>query len=366
MKHDSKGSEEALKKGVLDTVKLDELVLTDPKNFREYDVRYTEDELLDALNQCKDSPEKRWAIIEILKIQRELASVLEKEYWDDLDLKILIDMFYANSDPSSFRHVLMENGEKNPELSFKRLLLKYFTLLGKRWDLSDDEKKFLVDWKDFLDEFKIYISNPLLIEKLKHELEQDLKVVYYVNSDKFVDISDEYQFKDTIDMMVNCAKDILSRKSANGRLDGKKFIPWHCAYNDSPEWLELFGEDVVEYEEWDEYIPCDNHARNLSLINKVDSCSVEELEEMYLLNSRNDLESWKSFYKDNDEYVSFLKHNILDKKIDILGMYNSGDRFMVVKWTYQVVESERLGSYNRWCVDIRSQKTWEIYRVLSE
>lgn len=394
MKHDSKGSEEALKKGVLDTVKLDELVLTDPKNFREYAVRYTEDELLDALNQFRESPKEYNAIIQILKIQRELSSVLENDCWDDLNLKTLMDMFYANPDPCSYRHILMENGDKNPELTFKRLLLKYFTFLDSGGDFSgdetdffddekdflddendflsdekdfiNDEKEFFYDWKEFLDEFKIDTSNSLLIKKLRHELEQDLKLVYYVNSDEFVDISSEDQFKGTIDMLVKCTKDILSMRSANGRLDGKKFIPWHCAYNDSPEWLELFGEDVVEYEEWDEYIPCDNHARNLSLINKVDSCSVEELEEMYLLNSRNDLESWKSFYKDNDEYIGFLKHNILDKKIDILGMYNFGDRFMVVKWTYQVVESERLGSYNRWCVDIRSQKTWEIYRVLSE
>ena len=103
------------------TLKLDELILTDSKNFREYAARYSEDELLDVLNQCKNSPEKRNAIFEILKIQRELSSVLEEEYWDDLNLKVLLDKFYANPDPSSFRNILIENDAENPELSFKCL-----------------------------------------------------------------------------------------------------------------------------------------------------------------------------------------------------------------------------------------------------
>ena len=256
MKHDSKGSEEALKKGVLDTVKLDELVLTDPKNFREYAVIYTEDELLDALNQCKDSPEKRWAIIEILKIQRELASVLEKEYWDDLDLNTLLDMFYANPVPSSFRHVLLEIDAENPELSFKCWLLKYFTLLVEGKSLSDDEK-------EFLDEFKIDISNLALINKLKIELELDLKAFYSVKTNQFIDISGDDLMEESMEWFLGASNEMYSRRVGNGRLDGKKFIPWHCAYNDSPDWLKLYGEDVVEYELWDEYIPCSNHASKL-------------------------------------------------------------------------------------------------------
>lgn len=237
MKHDSKGSEEVLQKSVLNTVKVDDLVLTDPKNFREYAVRYTEDELLDALNQCKDSPEKRWAIIEILKIQRELSSVLEREYWDDLDLKVLLDKFYANPDPHSIKHVLMEYDAKNPELSFKCGLLKCFTLLLNGKDLSDDEN-------EFLDEFKIDISNLALINKLKIELELDLNAIYSIEYNQFLDISDNYLMKESMEWLVDSASELYSRRVSNGRIDGKKLIPWHSVYNDSPDWLRLFGETV--------------------------------------------------------------------------------------------------------------------------
>ena len=80
----------------------------------------------------------------------------------------------------------------------------------------------------------------------------------------------------------------------------------------------------------------------------------------------NDLEFWKIFYEDDYEwYVSFLKENLLIEFIDMLGMYDSGDRFMVVKDTYQGTELSDWESYICRYVDVRSQKTWEIYRVLS-
>ena len=255
-------------------LKLDELILTDSKNFREYAARYSEDELLDVLNQCKNSPEKRNAIFEILKIQRELSSVLEEEYWDDLNLKVLLDKFYANPDPSSFRNILIENDAENPELSFKCWLLKYFTLLVEGKSLSDEEK-------ESLDEFKIDLSNLPLINKLKVELELDLNAIYSIEHNQFIDISDNNLLKESMEWLVDSASELYSRRVSNGRLDGKKFILWHCAYHDSPDWLKLFGEDVVEYELWDEYIPCSNHASKLSLINKINSSSVEELEKMY-------------------------------------------------------------------------------------
>ena len=375
-------------------LKLDELSLSDSKNYRELAIKYSENDLLDALNQFRESPKEHDAIIQILKIQQELSSVLENDCWDDLNLKILMDMFYANPDPCSYRHILMENGDKNPELTFKRLLLKYFTFLDSGGDFSgdetdffddekdflddendflndeknfiNDEKEFFYDWKEFLDEFKIDTSNSLLIKKLRHELEQDLKLVYYVNSDEFVDISGEDQFKGTIDMLVECTKDILSMWSANGRLDGKKIMPWHCAYDDSPDWLKFFGEDVVIYEIWDDFIPCSNCGHKLSLIDKVNSCNVEELEKMYLSMYKNDLEHMKLIYYDNESYINFLRNCILLKNADLLSMYDSGDRFLVVKWTYFVTEIQDFKTYKRWCVDIRSQKTWEIYRVLSD
>lgn len=340
-------------------LELNKLDLNDPKNFREYAVNIHQDDLLYALYQCKKSPEKRNAIIQILTIQQELSGVLEKNHWDDLDLKILIDMFYANPNPSSYRHVLMENGDKNPELSFKYFLLKCFTLLNKGSDLSDEEK-------DIFAEFKIDISSPLLILKLKSELEQDLKVVFCVDSGKFIDIWDKGWFSRTIDIIGDCSGEMLLKKIAHGRLDGKKFMPWHCAYDDSPDWLKFFGEDVVIYEIWDDFIPCSNCGHKLSLIDKVNSCNVDELEKMYLSMYKNDLKHMKLIYYDNESYINFLRNCILLKNADLLSMYDSGDRFLVVKWTYFVTEIQDFKTYKRWCVDIRSQKTWEIYRVLSD
>lgn len=107
----------------------------------------------------------------------------------------------------------------------------------------------------------------------------------------------------------------------------------------------------------------------LSLINKINSSSVEELEKMYESDSveGSDLEFWKDFYEDDYErYISFLREILLIDFNDILGMYDSWDRFMVVKGTYQGTELSDWEVYNCWYVDVRSQNTWEIYRVLSE
>lgn len=105
------------------------------------------------------------------------------------------------------------------------------------------------------------------------------------------------------------------------------------------------------------------------MINKINSSSVEELEKMYESDSveGSDLEFWKDFYEDDYErYISFLREILLIDFNDILGMYDSWDRFMVVKGTYQGTELSDWEVYNCWYVDVRSQNTWEIYRVLSE
>ena len=238
----------------------------------------------------------------------------------------------------------------------------YFTLLIEGKTLSEGEK-------EFLDEFKIDISNLSLINKLKIELELDLNAIYSIEYNQFLDICDNNLMKESMEWLVDSASELYSRRVSNGRIDGKKFIPWHCAYNDSPDWLKLYGEDVVEYELWDEYIPCSNHASKLSLINRINSSTVEQLQKMYESDAKNgnDLEFWKNFYEDDYEwYVSFLKENLLIEFIDMLGMYDSGDRFMVVKGTYQGTELSDWEVYNCWYVDVRSQNTWEIYRVLSE
>lgn len=155
-------------------------------------------------------------------------------------------------------------------------------------------------------------------------------------------------------------------KYDNRHLDGKKHIPWHCAFNDSPSGLRLHGEDVVQYDLWDEYIPCDNHASSLELLNKINTASVKELERMYSEKSDDDLEFWKILHKDDKKgYLLFLKDILLIEFIDIIDMYKNGDRFMVAKATYKGKEIFDWKYINCWYVDICSEKTKKIYRVLS-
>jgi hypothetical protein len=96
---------------------------------------------------------------------------------------------------------------------------------------------------------------------------------------------------------------------------------------------------------------------------------MEELERLYLLyNKGSDLNFRKDRYKEDKEcYVIFLKGRLMDKNIDILDMYASGDRFMVIKATY---EGKEISSIDKkyiscWYVDIYSEKTKKTYRVLS-
>ena len=199
-------------------------------------------------------------------------------------------------------------------------------------------------------------------------------MVYSTKSNSLIDISSNKWMQDSLLWLQRAAKQISTMKNANGRLDGKKLIPWHCAFNDSPSGLRLHGEDVVEYDLWDEYIPCDNHASSLELLNKVNTASIEELERMYSEKKRmysgksdlNDLEFWKFFHKDDKKgYLLFLKDNLLIEFIDIIDMYKNGDRFMVVKATYKGKELSDGEYINCWYVDVYSEKTKKIYRVLS-
>jgi hypothetical protein len=94
---------------------------------------------------------------------------------------------------------------------------------------------------------------------------------------------------------------------------------------------------------------------------------LEELEKMYLEKDEDrDLKFWKHFYKDDEErYIFHLKEMLLIEFVDILNMYKSGDRFMVVKATYKDKELSDGEYINCWYVDVYSEKTKKIYRVLS-
>ena len=336
-------------------------------NPKKYAKKYTTDELLDALNLCKENNERKQAIIEILKIQRKIEQQINDEWLNnkesddsELNLSTLLDKFHTNIDAYSLKHRLIEIWAKNPELSFKCGLLKCCTLLLEGTPLSEQEN-------DVFEEFNINTADFALLNKLKVELELDLKSFYSTEDDNFIDITYNKQIQDSLHLLQEVANKISVMKHANGRLEGKKPIPWHCALDDSPEGLKLFGEDLVEYNLWDEYIPYENHVSSLELINRINTSSVNDLEKMYIKKSQDDdLRYWKIFYKgDKERYIIFLKEMLLIEFVDILNMYRSGDRFMVVKATYKDKEISDGKYINCRYVDIYSEKTKKIYRALS-
>lgn len=337
---------------------LDELDLNNPKKFREYAVTYSCDELLDALSQCDWDPKMHDAIVKILDIQRDLSDALNIWIADDLNLKILLDKFYANPDHYSLRNRFLEVGAKDPEWSFKVGLLKAITLVLEGETLSED-------LQDLFDEFKIDVKDISLLNRLKVELELNLKAFYSKKANDFQDISTNSRMQELLEKKSICMSKFAERRFANGRLDDKNIISWHCAFNDWPSGLKLFGENVVEYSAWDDYIPCENHATTLDLVDKIYNCSIEELEQLYNKED-DDLSFWKNLYKnDRDGYKLHLIQRLSIEMVDLIWMYEKWDRFMVVKGTYrgkEVLDGKLISCRY---VDIYSQKTWKVYRALS-
>ena len=341
----------------IDKVSLSEL----KKNPKKYAQECTIDELLDALNLCEKDEKRKQVITEILNMKPQVEKEFVKESGSSgLSLSTILDKFHADIDSYSFKHRLMETRAKNPELSFKCGLLKSCTLLVDGRVLSEAEN-------DIFEEFNIDTADLSMLNRLKVELELDLKAFYSIETGNFIDISSNRGMQDGLKWMQEVYKKISEMKYANGRLDGKKLIPWHRAFDDSPSGVRLHGEDVVQYDLWDEYIPCDDQATSLELLNKVNIASVEELERMYSEKSDlNDLEFWKFFHKDDKKgYLLFLKNILLIEFNDILDMYKRGDHFMVVKATYKGKEISDWKYINCWYVDVYSEKTWKVYRVLS-
>ena len=342
----------------IDKVSLSEL----KKNPKKYAQECTTDELLDALNLCEKDEKRKQVIIDILNMQQQIQQEIVEELGNsELNLSTLLDKFHTDTDAYSLKHRLTEIWAKDPELSFKCGLLRSCTLLVEGMHLSEAEN-------DIFEEFNIDATDFVLLNRLKVELELDLNRIYSIESNDFIDISSNKWMLDSLLWLQRVAKQISVMKYANGRLDGKKLIPWHCAFDDSPSTLKSHGEDVVQYDLWDEYIPCDNHASSLELLNKVNTASVEELERMYSEKSDfDDLEFWKNVIHKDDKkgYLLFLKEILLIKSNDILDMYKRGDHFIVVKATYKGKEILDWKYINCWYVNVYSEKTKKIYRVLS-
>jgi hypothetical protein len=91
-------------------MEINEISLEELKNnSKQYALEYTTDELLDALNLCKEDEKRKNVIIKILKLQHYFESLMNKEIDNsELNLRIILDKFYANPDAYSVRNLLMK------------------------------------------------------------------------------------------------------------------------------------------------------------------------------------------------------------------------------------------------------------------
>lgn len=172
--------------------------------------------------------------------------------------------------------------------------------------------------------YSIDTSDKQLLLSLKDKIEN--RFTEFSSKDervKKISISEKAQ-----EMIDEISRELYKSRFANKRLEWKIAINWHCAFDDSPQWLELFGENVVKYEIWDEYVPISN------------SCVWE---------------IWKINPDKNPDF-----------SFDMLSSYRNWDRFTVVEPTYSEYIKYDRDMIKCWFINVRSKKTWKIYRALSE
>ena len=177
--------------------------------------------------------------------------------------------------------------------------------------------------------YSIDISDKQLLLSLKDKIEKRFPELLSSTDErvKKASTSEKINKKPTHEMINEIRRELDKSKFWNNRLEWKIFIYWHCAFNDSPYWLKLFGEDAVKYENWDEYIPIDN------------TCVWE---------------IWKIDPNKNP-----------DSSFNMLWSYSNWDRFTVVRPTYSEYIKYDRERIKCWFVNVRSEKTWKIYRALS-
>lgn len=142
---------------------------------------------------------------------------------------------------------------------------------------------------------------------------------------------------------------------------------WNNNYKDKIDFLS--DPYYRQYKKGENYIPTDNsYVSTVEFLDKLSNSSEEELETMYKeAGGRDDLDFFKELLgNDHVRYIRFLKKQ-LKKHIDIIDMYEKWDRFVVEKPTYFGKEIFSDSSKDVYCkfVNVRSEKTWVVYRVLS-
>lgn len=289
---------------------------------RLYASQCTCDELLDALMRCTESDENRKkAIIKILDMQSKMSlSILDSE----LSLDTILNRFFSNSNYSSIKSNLIKDGVEKDELEsrFKMMLLKACTLVVESNKISDEVRCFF-------EELWIDTDNIYFLNKLKNDLILEFWYFYDVSNNVFAVITETdklefWRLKIRFDELVQ------KRLKNYDRFIWKKNLSWCSAFWDKI-YYKFFWDDVVLYEEGDDFIPIDNF------------CTI-------------DLDLWCPVDGNIDEILA---------DVDLEEMYNNWDRFIVVKSTYKGQFCTSDNSFPCWFVNVYSVNTKKSYRVLS-
>lgn len=228
--------------------------------------------------------------------------------------------------------------------------LEYAFLIWLLWDITKIlNGNDIGEHQIIFERYNIDTSNKNRLTSLKEAIEHHLYKISNENSNKYN--SEE-------------EKRIDEPRNAQNRLSWKKILHWHCVFDDSPENLKEFGENVVIYNIWDEYIPSDNSCVNrLEFINKIYNCNISELKKMY----KNKLNDTSDRIGNDQKHIIFLQRIlILSDHIDLIKMYKDWERFEVIKGTYNDKEAYDHKYLSCRFVNIRSLQTWEEYRALSK
>jgi len=296
-----------------------ENLLCNPKT---YASEFTCDELLGALMSCTEKDEDRKvAIKKILILQSEMPWSVSDS---DFTLDSILNKFFSNSNPFSIKGSLIRDGVKTEDLEskFKMMLLKACTLVVENKTVSDDIISFF-------NELDVDRTNVYFLNKIKNDLVLEFGYFYDIENSEFavlpeIDKLEFWRWKIRFDELVQ------KRLDKAERFIWKDVLSWCSDFWDTMNY-RFFWDDVVLYEEWDDYVPIDSF------------CTI-------------DLDLWCSV--DGD-----MAENLAD--IDLEEMYDSWDHFIVVKSTYKEKFCVDDVPFYCWFVDIYSVKTKKTYRVLS-
>ena len=257
---------------------------------------------------------------EIRQRTKGIQDKLKKEWYEDIDLQLkslFIDWieFFLNSDSEEPQldnkkwlylkglfYSLMINTEN------KKLLNNILSELKKWWKkLPQSPINFLIDYKE---------QNP--IENNRTKEGPGLNMLGRNSSFTKRTILVE----DILKTLRGSIEKMDHMRTRSWRLEWKRIMPWHYAYDDSKEKVKLLWENVVIYSVWDEYIPSSNHWNSIELLDKINNASEEQIEKLYeQIHGKENLNWRKHRYKDNSQkYIRYFKQSLSDEFIDFIAM----------------------------------------------